>query len=193
MAPSRLVTTAPASSPVAPDEIAMATARSSALSSSDGRATDVATYVRPSRSRTAAPPAAWMRARDDRARVTSFSSSGVTFMPRSFRRVSMQRGYRLDLVSHPADVHASDAVAASDRRFRPQVQPGDLDRAPGDRHLAEVLRQQATHRVDVVVVDADLEQLGQVVDVETRAQPVRAVGQRLQLVGLGVVLVGISP
>jgi hypothetical protein len=39
-----------------------------------------------------------VRARDDRASVTSFSSSGVTFMTRSVRRVSMQRGYRPDLV-----------------------------------------------------------------------------------------------
>jgi histidine ammonia-lyase len=66
-----------ASRPFAPEEAAMAAQTSSAVSVSESRSTDAAAYVRPSRSRTAAPSGAWVRAIAARARVTSLASSGV--------------------------------------------------------------------------------------------------------------------
>ncbi len=64
-----------ASSPFAPDETAIATQTWIADNDSDGSATDAAAYVRPSRSRTAAPSTAPVRTRVARARVTSLRSS----------------------------------------------------------------------------------------------------------------------
>src|SRR6266508_3226754 len=69
------VTTAAASSLLAPAAAALATASCSADSPSEGRFTLAAAYVRPSPSRTAAPSMAPVRARAERARTTSFSSS----------------------------------------------------------------------------------------------------------------------
>ena len=55
----------------------MATQTPSAETWRDGSSTVAAAYVRPSRSRTAAPSGAPVRARVARARVTSFASSGT--------------------------------------------------------------------------------------------------------------------
>src|SRR5690348_9276369 len=71
------VTTAAASSTVAPAVAAAATAYCRAVSDSDGRFTLAPAYVRPSPSRTAAPSEAPVRARAARASVTSFWSSAV--------------------------------------------------------------------------------------------------------------------
>ena len=49
--------------------------------------------------------------------------------------------------------------------------------APGDRHPAEVLGEQAADGVDVVVLELDVEALGQLVEVQPGADPQGAVGQ----------------
>src|SRR5947207_2124404 len=78
-------TTAAASTVDDPAATAFATASCSAVSASDGSATVAAAYVRPSPSRTAAPSTAPIRARADRARVTSLvssvDSSGIGGLP----------------------------------------------------------------------------------------------------------------
>src|SRR5918992_532504 len=147
------VTTAAASSPGAPLDTAAATAACSAVSVSDGSATVAAAYVRPSVSRTAAPSAAPVRARADRASVTIFASSGspwsgIAFLPLVgvFRRV-LVRSRPLDgLDQHRVDPHPPAGVLAA---LGQQPQARHLGLRPRQRHAAELLGEQPTDRVDV--------------------------------------------
>src|SRR5690606_25746372 len=141
-----------------------------------------------SRSRTAAPWATWRRAREARARVTSLASSGGSSMPRMYRPRSGLGGHVLRLDT--GDDHPADAVPPTLRRLRLEAQAPHLHDRPGDGDRAQMLGHQPADRVDVVVLDADAEQLLEIVDVEPGADSPRPVRQGLALVGLVVVLVG---
>src|SRR5674476_29439 len=105
---SASVAMAAASRPRAPDETAWATARASAEICNDGRLTVAAVYVRPSKSRTAAPSAARVRARDAFDNVISLASSGMRSMVQRYRT-----GLRLQQTHH--DVR--HAIAPTGRCF----------------------------------------------------------------------------
>src|SRR4051795_10193491 len=197
-----------ASRPRLPEATAIATHTSSALSRSDGRSTAAAAYVRPSRSRTAAPSTARVRAIVARASVTSFwSSAERAVMPTTLARARGRRARStgpgrdnrallsarvgLGLVAgEPADQHALDLVATSGRRLGDEAEPVGLDVGPGDRHPAEELGHQPADGVDVVVLDFDPDQLVEVVDRVARRHSEGPVGQLGRLDLVGVVLVG---
>ncbi len=92
-AASASLTSAAASRLDAPLDTAMATARRSADSFSEGSATAAAAYVRPVSSRTAAPSAAATRARADRARVMILRSSGPGSTAFTWPSVVLRRTY----------------------------------------------------------------------------------------------------
>src|SRR5215207_8763962 len=154
-------TSAAASIPVAPDEIAMATARSSASTRSEGSATVDAAYVRPSWSRTAAPCSAPVRARDARARVTSLASSAGSSMLRTYRLATRDR-------TQATHEHLADPVAPPRRSLGLEPQTADLDDAAADRDLAQMLRHESADRVDILVLDRDVEKILQIVDLKAR-------------------------
>jgi hypothetical protein len=113
------VTTAAASSPFAPEEAAIATARARADSRNDGSSTAAAVYVRPSRSRTAAPSGAAVRARVERARITSLRSSASVGCTRHATCLWQRghRGRRSDALPW-RNLHFPGAAAPQGCRFR---------------------------------------------------------------------------
>src|SRR5512139_1635203 len=135
-------------------------------------------------SRTAAPSSDPALALADRARVTSLASSagrspapapcgGVP--PDSGGLLALDRGVGLA----PAYKHRADAVTSPLGRLGGHVEPVDAHLRAGDRHSPEVLGQQAADGVDVVVVEGDVETVGELVDVQSRAHPQGSVGELL--------------
>src|SRR3954469_8416028 len=168
------VTTAAASSRLAPAAAADATASCSAVIDRRGSATVAAAYVRPSWSRTAAPSTAPTRARALRARVTSFWSSPLR-SPAATGTADpvMVDGSGIGVLSFlcfgtgglvragavavavvlavvllrlgPAHQHRIDPVAAAGGALGDQVQAADVVARARDRHPAQRLREQAAH------------------------------------------------
>ena len=67
-----------------------------------------------------------------------------------------------------------DAVAATGQLLGREGEAGDGRGRPDDRHPADGLGEQSADRVDVLLVDVDVEELGEVVDVMpagTRSEP----------------------
>src|SRR5690349_13916272 len=151
---------------------------------SEGRSTVAPAYVRPSRSRTAAPSAAPVRARVARASVTSLASSGLSGSVIFLLLGSSGR--------HPGDPDRTDPVAPAGRALRLEPQPERLDVRAADRHAAEVLGHEAADAVDLLVLDPEVEELAEVVDREPRGDAY-AVPELLDLGLLLVVLVGDLP
>src|SRR4029077_20190661 len=180
---SASLTSAAASSLCAPLDTAMATARRSADSRSDGSATTAAVSVRPVSSRTAAPSDAATRAREDRASVMILrsSGSGVT----SLTLTSLRCGFVLALHQHRADL-----VAPAGQVLRGEPQAADGRGGARDRDPAEGVRQQPGHRLHVLLFQVDAEQLAEFGRRQPGGDPGRAVGEPFYRRLLVVVLVG---
>src|SRR6185295_15513215 len=169
--------------PVAPLDTAAATADCSAVSCRASSATGAPAYVRPSRSRTAAPLAASARPIAPRASTTnlasSASSSVIALPPSGFRRTDQDR-------TDP------DTAAVVGPAFGAQPQPIPRDLGAGQRDAAQFEGDQPTDRVDVeVLVELHVVQLAEILDRQPGRHPKVLVAQvfhRCDLVG--VVLVG---
>ena len=99
------------------------------------------------------------------------------------------RGRRRDRL----DEDRREAVSAPGHPFGGEEQPGHLGARPRLGHLADGLGQQPADGVDLVLVDADGEQVGEVVDGHSGRHPEPAVPERLDARGVPVVLVGDLP
>src|SRR5690606_13774414 len=196
------VTTAAASSRVAPAATALATESCSAVSVNDGRETLAPAYVRPSESRTAAPSTAPIRARAARASVTSFASSwsscSVSTFASGIRSLPLLLARSTRLLLEPvvlgaADQYRLDPVTPAGGAFGHQPQPPHRSGRARDRHAAQRLREQPGDRVHLLGRQLHLEQLAQVLDRQPAGDPHRAVLQPLDRRDLHVVLVGDLP
>src|SRR3954454_540749 len=77
------------------------------------------------------------------------------------------------VVRETTDQHALDPVAPAGGGLGHEAQAVSLDMGAGDRDATEMLGHQAEHRVDVVVLDVEAEELVEVVDREARRHPHR--------------------
>jgi len=65
-----------------------------------------------------------------------------------------------------AHENPADTVASARRSFGLESQTFDLDDTAADRDLAEVLGHEPADRVDILVLDRDVEEVLEVVDLE---------------------------
>ena len=139
--------------------------------------------MRPSVSRTAAPSGASVRARAERASVTSFASSAFSSSmcrglrpscPLRFRRRDRcgRSGSRAD--HHGADAHPAPRVLAA---LGVQPQPGDLCLGARQRNPTQPLCEQSDDGLHVVVGEVDAEQIAEVVHAQPGRHPDGAVGE----------------
>src|SRR6186997_3649098 len=139
-------------------------------------------------SRTAAPSTAWARARADRASVTSFASSAAG-PPSGLADIGNLQRCPVRRVGDPPYQHGADPVAAALRALGGQLDAVQPDLGAGDRHAPQVLGEQAADRVDVVVLQLDVQELGELVEVQPGADPERPVVELVDQRSLDVVLV----
>ena len=90
-----------------------------------------------------------------------------------------ERELRVDEGLVGRDEHRDDTLASALGALGGEVQAVDLGRRPDHGEAADVLREQATDRVDLVVVELDAEQVAELIDGHARAHAELVVAQLL--------------
>src|SRR5690242_3295479 len=125
-------------------------------------------------SRIAAPSAAPVRARAERASVTSLASSASSSMTSTLA----------------SDADRADLIATTLRALGGKGQSLQLDGGARDRHSTESRSQQPANRFDVFEVEGDAVHLLDVVDRQPDAHPHRRVVELFDAWRLSVELIG---
>src|SRR3954470_18177944 len=125
-------------------------------------------------SRSAAPSAPRARARAARASVTSLASSAGR-APSGVAGIGGLQRLVVRLGGDPAYEHRADPGPPALCALGGELDAVQPHLRPGDRDPAQVLGQQATDRVDVVVLELDVEALGELVEMQAGTDPQGAV------------------
>src|SRR5437868_7308223 len=125
-------------------------------------------------SRIAAPSRAPLRARAERASVTSLVSSASSSTAATL----------------PTDENRADLVAATLHAFRRERQTLQRDRGARDGYAAERRRKETANRLDILEVERDAVHVFDVIDGQPDTDPDGAVLERFGTGRLPVILVG---